>query len=57
LQVLVQVKSAVGSGEMRTHDLKYEVEYDSRLRAARWQLLPGQGHLVFTAGEGSGDSV
>jgi len=57
LQVLVQVKSAVGSGEMRTHDLKYDVSYDPRLRVARWQLLPGQGHLVFTAGERSENSV
>lgn len=46
MQVVVQVIDKIGSGNMRTHVLKYDVTYDKRLEITRWQLLPGQGELI-----------
>lgn len=46
MKVVVQVKSPMGSGNMRSQVLKYEVTHDRRLGVVRWQLLPGQGELI-----------
>ena len=46
MQVAVQVINQMGSGNMRTQVLKYDVTYDQRLGIARWQLLPGQNELI-----------
>ena len=46
MQVVVQVINQMGSGNMQTQVLKYDVTYDQRLEITRWQLLPGQGELI-----------
>ena len=46
MQVVVQVINQMGSGNMQTQALKYDVTYDQRLEITRWLLLPGQGELI-----------
>jgi hypothetical protein len=49
VEVIIQLNGANGSQQPRPQVLRYDVQYDQRLGVARWQLVPGQGELVFTS--------